>query len=384
MMTMSRRGGIAGSLLLLVSAMGIACGDDPGVTPHDASLPDSATADAFVADAPLPDATIPDAAPPDAPLADASPDPEGSFHHFVGNTLIVPSTSTQTRELALDIDGDANHRPDNAMGGIMAALRQQNVDVQAAVSAAVAAGKLVMLHSLQATDLTQAANAGWRIHLGLPTASPPHFDGSDSFELDPAGPGDDLIGGKIVAGQFDGGPGTATLLLTLGSGPPLRLHLVAARLHAKVAASGCSEGVLGGAITIAERDTQLIPGFTLMFNAAINDDGPDGAHPVACPTDGSACPAALNGDATTCDTTRNKCFSSTSKTILNLLDTDHDSQVTNQEMSDNPLIRALLAPDLDLFDASGQLHPNTDGERDSLSLGMGLSCVPASFTVPTE
>jgi len=119
-------------------------------------------------------------------------------------------------------------------------------------------------------------------------------------------------------------------------------------------------------------------------NATINDDGPDGGPPVACPTDGSTCPNARSGDATSCDVARNKCVTSTSKTFLNLFDTNHDSQVTIDEIANNTLIRALLAPDLDLFDANGQLHPGVDHLADSLSIGVGLTCVPASFTVPTE
>jgi hypothetical protein len=377
MLTRTKRVGVAGILMLAAVAQG-ACGDGAHETPLDASIADVV---------PLPDAPPPDAPPPDAPPPDAAP-PDAAFVpgeplHFVGNTLKVPTTAAETAALGLDIDGDENHRPDNALGSILAALRQQNVDVQAAVDASVHAGKLVLLHSLLTTDLINSSNASWRVHVGLPTAAPPLFDGSDAFTIDPAAPADDLITGRIIDGRFEGGPGTATVLLTMGLGaPPVPLHLVAAHLRAKVTADGCSDGILGGAVTVAESDAQLVPGFATMFNASIDDDGPDGLHPVACTAAGDPCPNAQNGDSTSCDTARGKCFSATSKTLLNLFDVDHDSVITTTEVANNTLIRALLAPDLDLFDATGQLNPNSDHVADSLSLGVGFTCVPATFTVP--
>ena len=47
------------------------------------------------------------------------------------------------------------------------------------------------------------------------------------------------------------------------------------------------------------------------------------------------------------------------------------------EVSDNPLIASLLAPDLQMRDAAGRYAPVPGGTaRDSLSLGLGFSAVP--------
>jgi hypothetical protein len=298
--------------------------------------------------------------------------------------VTVPENAQQVRDFGLNIDGDANNRPDNALGGILSALRQQNVDAQVWLTDAIRSGSVLWLHSLQATGLADSQPANWRIYQGLASASPPNFDGHDAFELDPTASTSDVIPGILVGGQFEGGPGTATLPISLGGGAPVRLHLVGARVRARVSASGCSEGVLGGALTSDELQQHVLPGLQGLMNSEIANDGPDGLHPVACPTDASACPTSLGGEATSCDSARNLCVSSTSKTLLNLFDVNKDGNIALDELRDNTLIRALLAPDVDLFDASGAFHPLADGVKDSLSIGVGFTCKPASFTAPGE
>ena len=48
----------------------------------------------------------------------------------------------------------------------------------------------------------------------------------------------------------------------------------------------------------------------------------------------------------------------------------------------NILPKLAISPDLDLLDASGKFNPRQDGVKDSLSLGLGFTCVPATLTVP--
>jgi hypothetical protein len=354
-----RAAGLAGGVLMLS-----ACGGGPSESP-DAALPDAM----------LPDAR-PDAQAPDAGVA--------SHHHFVSDTVIVPESSAQVRDLGLNIDGDANNRPDNAFGGILAALRQQNVDVQISVNDALASGRLVWLHDLQASSLVADPAASWRIYQGLASTTPPRFDGTDAFELDPTATTSDVIEGKIVQGQFEGGPGAATLLVAVGGGAPMRLHLVGARLRARVSATGCSEGVLGGAITVEDLNQQVLPGLQELFNRRIGSDGPDGLHPAACSADDMTCPVSPAGESTSCDSARNLCVSSAAKTLLALFDSDKDGVIELDEIQNNTLVRALLAPDVDLFDATGMFNPLVDGVHDSLSIGVGFTCKPAAFTVAGE
>src|SRR6266540_3846543 len=86
--------------------------------------------------------------------ADDDTTPMGSYTHFVNDTISVPTDSATTRDLGLNIDGDPNNRPDNALGGILAALKPQGVNVQATVAESVAKGSLIILSSVQATSLT--------------------------------------------------------------------------------------------------------------------------------------------------------------------------------------------------------------------------------------
>jgi hypothetical protein len=76
--------------------------------------------------------------------------------------------------------------------------------------------------------------------------------------------------------------------------------------------------------------------------------------------------------------------SSTSKTILDLFDDNKDGDITTAEIEMDPLIMALLAPDVDLLDATGKFNPRSDGEKDSLSLGLGFTCGAATFTAAGE
>ena len=47
------------------------------------------------------------------------------------------------------------------------------------------------------------------------------------------------------------------------------------------------------------------------------------------------------------------------------------------ELTQSPLIRSLLAPDIQLRDAAGHYHPVPSGpQRDSLSLGFGFTATP--------
>jgi hypothetical protein len=139
--------------------------------------------------------------------------------------------------------------------------------------------------------------------------------------------------------------------------------------------------VLGGAITNEELNTSVIPGIQTLMNNSIKDDGPDGLHPTACNASGDTCPNAMNGDTTSCDVDRKICVSSTSKTVLNLFDGDKDHVITEAEIKDNTLIKALLAPDVDLLDGT-TFKPLTDGVKDSLSVGIGFTCKNAVFTNP--
>ncbi len=43
---------------------------------------------------------------------------------------------------------------------------------------------------------------------------------------------------------------------------------------------------------------------------------------------------------------------------------------------------SLLSPDVDRLDETGAFKPRRDGIKDSLSIGLGFTAVPASFSAP--
>jgi hypothetical protein len=311
--------------------------------------------------------------------------PEGTYSHYVNDTISVPQNSAQTTQFGLNLDGDPQNRPDNALGGILSALKGQGVDIQKAVTDSVTEGKLILLHSIQAKDLTSSGNVGWKVLLGNQQTDPaPKYDGTDALSVASDSPLDGVLLGQIAGGSFEGGPGNVTIALSLTTGDPIKVKLVGTRIKGTVNADGCMDGVLGGAITEDELNNSVIPGIRTLMNNSVNDDGPAGTTaPVAC-TSNDQCMPAQNGDATTCITAYGHCLTGTSKTILDLFDADKNLDITVEEIKNSTIIKTLLAPDIDLFDADGNFNPRVDKKADCLSVGIGFTCKKATFTVSNE
>jgi len=346
----------------LIGAAGCIDGGGGGEAP-DATVPppgpDTGVVDHLTPDArvEVPDPDVPDADPPDAePSPDATPrcdppPPTGSRTKYVASTIQVPTNATQTRAFALDIDGDPNDRPDNALGGIFSALSQQALDIQGPIDAAVAAGQLVSLHMLQADNLADATNAAWSVFQGE-NQQDPDFSGAGSFSIQREAPHDSLLHGRVVGGVFTGGPGKARIKLVVMNVPVI-LDLIGARISAEVSPTGCSNGKLGGAITQETIVSQVFPALAAGFTASLAAD--------------PGCPSACTG---------------TAATLQGLFDTNRDGTITVTEVESTALVRALFAPDVDLLDATGAFNPRQDRVNDSLSLGIGFSCAGASFVAP--
>jgi hypothetical protein len=57
-----------------------------------------------------------------------------------------------------------------------------------------------------------------------------------------------------------------------------------------------------------------------------------------------------------------------------------DGIISDCEVATNGIMRNLLAPDVQMFDAAGNYHPNpSNTSPDSLSIGYAFTAVPASF-----
>jgi hypothetical protein len=111
-----------------------------------------------------------------------------------------------------------------------------------------------------------------------------------------------------------------------------------------VNASGIMSGIIAGGVTQADIDTALVPGWQSTLQTKMAADCP-GAPPSCGCTAGS-----------------------TGKTLQGLFDANHDCTISTTEIRTNSLIQSLIAPDI------------TVGGQQALSLGIGFTAVPATFT----
>ena len=273
----------------------------------------------------------------------------GAEYQFVTNKLLLPITSEQTQNFGLNIDNDMQKTPDNKFGEMLTLLTSvaPNLELQSTLDQAVDAGQLVTLHMLKADDFLNDANASWFLYLGQSAESAPTFNGSDMFTLDSATPTNSPLIGSLVDGHFTGGPGAAHIKMFL-LGQLVEVDLIGVRLEATVNLDGCVDGKLGGGITVEEFRGKLLPALADGLNQIVVSD------------------------------------STAVSPLLQAFDTDKDKIITTQELEKNIILMIAISPDLDLLDSSGEFNPGQDGVNDSYSIGLGFTCLPASFVLPID
>lgn len=313
--------------------------------------------------------------------------PTGPHTHYVVNKVQAPTTNDEATMFGLDIGAPKTDTPDgsvdNQLGHVLAALTGQGFDVKTTLDAAVLEGDITLLVDVQASDLTNSSAAGFQILLGdNPTPAPcgdnvgsdGKYNGSDptadcgkqfsggSFGIAADSPTDAVVAGTIANGTFSGGPGTLQLQLALGGTTPVNLTLHNARVKAEsVSATGIPMAQVAGALSMTDLDSQVIPAIQAQLAPIIARD--------CTSTDGSATPPCGCADG------------STGQTIIGLFDGDltgttKDCMVSVDEILGNTLIKSLLAPDV--------CSMATCATPDSLSLGVQVSAVPATYTVTGE
>jgi len=268
-------------------------------------------------------------------------------YHFVTNKLLLPVTQALTQSYALNIDGDAQQHTDNRVGELLTLLNSAApaLEIQTTIDQVVSSGQLVTLHLVQTADLKNAQGVSWSIFPGQATTSAPTFDGTDKFTLDQSAPLNLPLTGTLSNGHFSGGPGTARIQVSL-LGQTVEVDLIGVRLESDLSVMGCANGKLGGGVTVTNFRENLLPAIANGLNQITKADPSVGG------------------------------------TLQPLLDTDKNGTITAPELENNPLLMLAAAPDLDLLDASGKFNPNQDGVKDSYSIGLGFTCVPATFTAP--
>ena len=268
-------------------------------------------------------------------------------YHFVTNKLLIPTTQAQAQDFALNVDGDSQQHLDNLFGDLLTLLASAapNFELQSTLDQAVNAGQLVSLHVVKADDSLNDQSVSWSIFQGQKSQSALNFDGFDKLTLDSAAPATTPIAGSLTNGHFTGGSGTAQIQMFLLN-QLFVVDLIGVRLEADLSAQGCANGKLGGGVTVDDFHGKILPAIADGLNVMIKTDN------------------------------------SAANTLLQVFDSDNNGTITLQELESNPLLMMAISPDLDLLDASGEYNPGQDGVKDSYSVGLGFTCVPAAFTAP--
>ncbi|KAB2891190.1 MAG: hypothetical protein F9K40_19005 [Kofleriaceae bacterium] len=295
-------------------------------------------------------------------------DPNGTDHTFVAASLNLPENAAEAMQLGLDIDGKANDGVDNQLGMVLGSIGAlaPDLDLQTAVDEQIDQGDIILLANVKATDLTNAPNVGFLVYLG-DNPNPPactdandttcrkHLTGTASFSIAASSPTDAAIAGRIVNGNFSGGPGTVNLQIALAGGLPIDLPLQRARAElSSVSATGWMTGKIGGAISQEDIDNNVIPAIGDTVRTSFDE----------------TCDTSTQGG-----TMANMCnceAGETGETLRGLFDKmPYDCDLTNAEVQ--MVVSGFLTPDIDL---------DGDGTNDALSLGIGVSAVAGTFTPP--
>jgi len=129
-----------------------------------------------------------------------------------------------------------------------------------------------------------------------------HHLTNGTFTISASSPSNAALGGKIVNGTFNGGPGDITLQIALGTTQPLTLSLLNARAKAMAITDAGMTLTVGGALTTNDLNMQVLPAIQAQVAMLLDRD----------------CGSAANRMLPTCG-----CAStSTSASLLNLFDGD--------------------------------------------------------------
>ncbi len=298
--------------------------------------------------------------------SDGTPTPEGAHTHYIANKVFVPTSSTESREYGLDLNGDGT--VDNQLGATLAALKSQGgFDIQSTIDKSVNDGSIILLVDFQSNSFTSSAAAGIQVFLGNNPMPAPcngsadttcghHLTGSGSFTVDPSGPTNAALAGKIVGGTFTGGPGDLALQIALGGTMPIQLNLIGARAKADTISAtgiGTASGggiIFAGAVSKDDVDNKIIPAIPPQLNATITRDCNMLTSPPGC--------GCTSG--------------STGATIISFFDSNKDCNISTAELMSNSLVMSLLQPDVTI---NGVM---------ALSVGVKATAVTGTYTVTGE
>ncbi|HWE29091.1 MAG TPA: hypothetical protein VHB97_13880, partial [Polyangia bacterium] len=294
----------------------------------------------------------------------------GTAHaQYVWNAVMVPM---QRSDYAYDLNGDG--RVDNQYGNIVGALASNNIDVQGSATQAITSGQSITLVNERSSDATFAADAcaATTMFAGNATASP-DYSGAGHFTVDGSATAGHFAG-PIAAARFTSDPPPASAkvptlvdfnLPLFGSTP---VDLVGARITYVRAADGTvTGGQLNGAMRKYDIDHTVVPSVAGALNLSVQTNPSSSTSmQILAIFDNGGKPSAACGMM--CQNLDGSCAIA------------HDNVISDCEVGTNSIIQNVLAPDVQMFDAAGNYHPNpANTNKDSLSIGVGFTAVPATF-----
>jgi hypothetical protein len=282
----------------------------------------------------------------------------GQTAKAVVKQLLLP---TSNKQYGFDLNGDSI--ADNQLGQIIGSLTTVGgLQVQPNVDTAVNNGDVVVLMTETGADLTSNTCAQTTLQLGTETATPPTFNGSDTFTVDATQP-TGTFKGAITAGTFtSNNPATSTtpteltILLPLVEGqPPLPLKVTGARVTFTKSGDNLTNGQLNGAVRKTDIDSTIIPAVAVLLTNIINDTTSSSAATIETAFDTGGC-----SDGGT-------------------MAAKGDKKISTCEVAGNSIIKGVLKADVQMFD-NGVFKPSAANTTpDSMSLGVKFEAVKATF-----
>jgi hypothetical protein len=250
----------------------------------------------------------------------------GTVQRYSIDSFQLPMNNTDARAFGADLNGDGTI--DNQLGMVFGSLSGQ-ADLTKHSADMIQAGALDSWLEIQADDSMNDPTVGVR-YVGAP------------------GTPFTVMGGTLVDGAFTSNrtisslvPGSAELdLPVFADADPIRIGAFAMQLSFTPDGHGGLDASVAGAIDAVTARKAMVDGMLTMIAANPRD------HVY----------------------------------MLSLFDKNKDLQITSDEITTNPLITSLLAPDLDLFDGD-TYSPGVvrnDGVKDGLSFGFKIHLVPCA------
>jgi hypothetical protein len=287
---------------------------------------------------------------------------------YVWNSMQLPMTRA---DYAWDLNGDG--RPDNQLGNIEGALAAQNLDSQPLLDADIAAGRRITLLD-QVCGEENSSCMPVTLWTGQMQPSP-DYSGNGHFMVDTTVPSTAFVG-TAVTGKFSsqpppalaGAPYVVRMRLPLLNVSRL-VDVVGARLsYTHAVNGGLYMGQLNGAIRQYDVDHVVVPAIAEQLTLDVQADPTSSRSQLILAlfdVGGRSEPACGN---MTCQNFDGTCAVS------------GDHKIDECEVATSSLVQNLLAPDVQLFDANGNYHPNpANTKKDCLSVGFGFTAVRATF-----